>query len=725
MSFVIGGAAGTALSPLPWKLTDDSSIWSQTWPWTPVPEDGEYTYENTVCTLCPGGCGISVRKVDQRAVKIEGRAGHPINDGGICLLGLSGLQLLYGPTRVQSPMKRVGDRGQGQWKVITWNEAIDTVAAKLSELREAGTPQQAGCIVGSDRSVTAQLIDRFLQAYGSANFIKMPDMTDAYDVAFQRMHGKSAQPGFDVENADFVISFGSDVIEGWGSPVQMFRANSDWKASGATLVQVEPRLSTTAAKADTWLPVKPGTEAVLALGLAHVLIQENRYHTLFVHSYCAGFIDFKNRVLADYTPEKVAQATGLDKSTIISLARAFAGSRRPLALAGRGQGRTGTSAADVMAVHMLNALVGNINQKGGVIAIPEMTLAGWPEPEMDGIANAGNQAGRVDEAGSDRYPDVRHRAHALADRILSGAYPLSALFVHNANPLFALPDTAAVKAAIDKIPFVVSFSSFMDETAANADLILPDDHYLERYELIATPVGATRPMMELARPVVEPVCNTMSTGDVVMAVAQALGDPIASAFPWDSFEACLEETVAEWDTLTEDGLVVDDSVNPADWNTAFETDSGKFEFVALDAVTVDAQGDTGSYPLTLIPYNSMRLATGYIGSPPFMMKTVEDTILKGNEVMVEVNPETAHQLGIQSGQRASLETPKGRVRVRVFVFDGVMPGLVAMPRGLGHSAYDGYLANKGENVNALIGPVDDPASGLNAAWGIRAKLSKA
>ena len=102
LSFVIGGAAGTALSPLPWKLIDDSSIWSQNWAWTPVPKRGEITYVNSTCTLCPGGCGITVRKVGDRVVKIEGMKGHPVNDGGICDLGAAGTQLLYGPTRVKT-----------------------------------------------------------------------------------------------------------------------------------------------------------------------------------------------------------------------------------------------------------------------------------------------------------------------------------------------------------------------------------------------------------------------------------------------------------------------------------------------------------------------------------------------------------------------------------------------------------------------------------------------
>ena len=123
LSLGMGVAAGTALSPLPWKLIDDISIWTQMWPWTPVPEIGEVNYVNSTCTLCPGGCGITVRKIGDRAVKVEGKEGHPINSGGVCLLGLSGLQLLYGyDRRIKTPLKRIGNRGQGSFQKISWDE---------------------------------------------------------------------------------------------------------------------------------------------------------------------------------------------------------------------------------------------------------------------------------------------------------------------------------------------------------------------------------------------------------------------------------------------------------------------------------------------------------------------------------------------------------------------------------------------------------------------------
>lgn len=122
LSLGVGAGAGIALSPLPWKLTDDSSIWTQMWPWTPVPKDGAVNYVNTVSTICSSGCGISVRKIDDRAVKVEGLKGYPGSDGNACIHCMSGIQLLYSPAAVKSPLKRTGKRGEGKWQPISWDE---------------------------------------------------------------------------------------------------------------------------------------------------------------------------------------------------------------------------------------------------------------------------------------------------------------------------------------------------------------------------------------------------------------------------------------------------------------------------------------------------------------------------------------------------------------------------------------------------------------------------
>jgi menaquinone reductase, molybdopterin-binding-like subunit len=723
LSFVVGGAAGTALSPLPWKLMDDVSIWSQNWPWTPVPLDGKSAYAQSTCTLCPGGCGISVRKIDQRAVKIEGAKGHPINDGGICILGLSGLQLLYGPTRIQTPLKRVGKRGEGRWTAISWKQAISEVAGKLGDLRSQGKPQSLACIVPKEEGTVPQLLSRFMRVYGSPNYFRMPSIEDAYDAAIYLNQGVVGSAGMDVAHADFILSFGSALLDGYGSPVRLFKANSRLKEIHGTMVQIEPRLSNTAAKADRWLAVKPGGEADLALAMAGVIISRGAYNKDFVNNKIEGLDAFARMVQEKYTPESATAKTGIDYAVIAETAMKFASAKKPLALYGKGKGQTPGSLKEVLAVQALNALVGNINAPGGFQAMAAYDYINWPDMETDAVAAAGLQTPRLDGAGTEKYPHARFLLH----RLPAFAEGIEALLVAESNPCYSLSNVQAVQAAFDKIPFVVSFSSFMDETAMNADLILPNHHYLERFEDVPVTAGITRPTVGLCRPVVAPLYNTQHLGDSILQIAKALQGAIAAAFPWPDYETCLKTTLRDqWPALNSQGVWV--STGPSGQNSE-ETAAGKF--VLMNNVTgaifmaddVSMEGQSADYPLILIPYDSIRLASRYIGDPPFMVKTVSDTVIKGQAGFVGINPETAKKLGLTDGQTAQLTTPVGTAKVRVHHDEGVMPEVVAVPRGLGHTAYDGYLAGKGVNVNQLIGPVEDPASGLDAAWGIGAKLA--
>jgi len=726
LSFVVGGAAGTALTPLPWKLTDDLSIWSQNWPWTPVPPRGETTYAASTCTLCPGGCGISVRKVDDRVVKVEGRKGHPINDGGICPLGLSGAQLLYSPTRVRAPMKNVN----GSWREISWDAALQEIADTLKELRGKGQPQSVAWVSDTDRGIVAELSKRFLTVYGSPNFIRTPSMQDSYELVLYLTQGQRAMAGFDLANATYVLSFGSGIIEGWGAPPYLFRAKGAMQQKGGTISQLEGRLSKTAAKADQFIPVKPGTEGALALGLIHVILKEGLYRKEIVQNQSTGPDALKKIGGDEFAPDAVSKVTGVDPKTIVELAKAFAGAKKPLAVCGRGNGRhEAGNAQEFLAVHFLNALMGSINTTGGVIAVPEPDYVDWPEPEMDAVASAGMQQARVDGAGGKDFPLSRYLLNRLPEALGAGASsPVQVLFVNHANPAFSLMDTVKVEKSLKKIPLIVSFSSFMDETAALAHYILPNHVYLERFEDVPAAQGFPRPFIGLVKPVIAPILKTRHTGDVVIQLAKAVGGNVASAFAWDSYESCLQESLGgKWDALKAEGFWVDTQFSPA----AFETKSKKFEFANADIAllpayaALKAPGDDKTFPLVLIPFDTLRLASGAIGAPPFLVKALEETHLQKNDGLVEINPADAQKLGLADGAAAVLSTPKGTARVKVTLSEGIMPGLVAMVRGLGHTAYDRFLAGKGVNINRLMSSVEAPGTGFEAAWGVRAQLTKA
>jgi len=743
LSLGVGVAAGTALSPIPWKLTDDLSIWTQTWPWTPVPPRGPVNYVKTVSTLCAGGCGVMVRKVGDRGVKVEGLPGYPANPGGLCPQCLSGMQYLYGSAVIPGPMRRVGERGEGRWERISWDAAISETAAKLGAIRAAGNPEALACIVDRNVGTVPALLERFLAVYGSPNFMWSPSYLDGYELAFKFMHGVDAMPGFDLENSDFLLSLGSGVLDGWGSPGRMFRVHGRLKDTGGKFVQVEPRMSNSAMKADQWIPVNPGTEAMVALGMAYVLLEEGLYDAEFVEKYTAGMTDykdaagetrpgFKTLIAKNFSPRAVSRMTGVSSRTIETLARDFAGAKAPVAIFGRGEGDIPGGAQEFMAVHALNAMAGRVNKPGGVWAMMKPDYIQWREPELDDAARKGLATPRVDGARGEIFPHSASLLHRLPKALKNTEVsPVQALFVHAANPAYTLPDTAATKEALDRIPFIVSFSPHRDETTEMADLVLPHHNHFERWEDVPAPPGLNRPTIGLSRPVAAPQNDTRHVGDTVMALARKMGESAAAAFPWKNYEECLQKTLGrQFKKMVDQGYDANEGYEPIPLDEAFRTPDKKFHFISescpMDASggpdRIPVAGDASRFPLLLVPYDSMRLAHGATADSPFMMKIVEDHVLKGTDVFVEVNTKTAGKQGLAEGVLAVLSTPKGEVRVRIHTSDAILPGVIAMPRGLGHTAGSKYLAFKGANVNSLIEPVSDPVSGLDAAWGIRANL---
>ena len=725
LALVAGGAVGTALTPLPLKLTDDLSIWTQSFRYmpneVPVPPDGAVSSEPSVCKLCPGGCGISVRKIADRAVKIEGQEGHPVNNGGICTLGLAGLQLLYGPWRVKTPLKKEKDK----FVPVSWDQALSDIAGKLNDLRNNGKAAAVAGITGEGNNTTGRLLQRLLTAIGSPNFVTLPSSEDAVALAAGKMTGATGIPAFDFENSTYVLSFSAGLLDGWGSPVRMFQVNSHWKDKGARLVQVESRLSNTAAKADAWVPIKPDTEAVLALGIANIILRDG-LQAADVETDSNAFGEFRKLLKEKYGPDDVAKITGVDKPKLEKLARDFAKAARPVAVCGNGSGLDPVSSFEAMAVLALNALVGGINRSGGIRLAGPFDYINWPEPEPDAVAEKALAGPRLDDAGTAGFKDAASLPHRLIQKINSTAQsPVQALFVCDANPVFTLHDSEAVRNAFEKIPLIVSLSAYMDETAAAADYILPLHNYLERYEDVPTTAGLAKPLVGLARPVVRPVFDTRHPGDVLIALAKAMSGAVAGAFTWGSYEECLKQTLGDnWGTLSAKGYLMPSALAAMAESMA---PTGQVDFSALVSL---AQDQPQVPDLALVPYDCMRISGGRFGTPPFVLKTVSDTILKKTDsktfdVFVEINPVTARRCKVADGQTVVLETPAGKARVRIYETEGIANDVIAMPKGLGHTAYDAYLADKGVNINALVAPVEDPVSGFDVAWGVKAKLSKA
>ncbi|UCE82738.1 MAG: molybdopterin-dependent oxidoreductase [Deltaproteobacteria bacterium] len=781
VKLIAGGVGGTLLSPLPWKLADDTAIWTQNWFWRPSPERGGASTVNTVCQLCPGGCGISVRLInDRNAVNIDGNPTHPVNQGGICPLGAAGLQFLYGPSRIETPLQQTGKRGDLKtFKPISWDEALQILASQLQKMRQQTTGLV--CVSGKSEGTVPELFSRFLQAYGSPNYLTMPAAADAQALGSLVSQGTSSPIGYDLENAKMVMSFGCSYIEGWTAPSRMMAAFGGWRSqtnrSRTRTVQVEARGSLSASKADEWVAVVPGTEAALALGLAQVIVSEGLYDRSFIGQHTHGFEEFRSLLRRDYTPEKVAGITQVDKSKIVALARDFARTKPAVALHGLGQGRMPGSVYDFLAVQSLNALVGSLHQAGGMSRKPQLPLAPWPEVVLDATSLRGKSAPRVDGAGGSQFPLSTQVFYNFVNKAKEGrVQPGVMLWVYEANPVHNLADAQSFTAALEKMETVVSFSSFMDETTQLADLVLPGPTYLERLEDVPTPPGLQYRVFGLSNPVLNPRFETRHPGDVLIQLAKSLGGSVAASFPWSDYEAALRERVKGlanvpsgrvadepgiepwnvglgqnlepnygsfdelWEKLTEYGCWFDTSEPMPSWDSAFKTPTGKFEFfcqkmrqVGIEGsivtylphyAPVEPAGDTNTYPLVLVPYESMAITNGPVANPPFMTKLLFDFQLKGNDSFVEINPETAGRAGLREGDRVELQTERGTVKVRVHLTQAARPGVVFIPTGLGHTAFDSFIKGKGVNANEILVVRQEQITGLATWWDTRVKISK-
>ncbi len=794
-------AASVAVSQTPWRApelralaeAEDDGI-------NPTPS-GE-SWVNSVCLQCQAGCGIRVRVVDGRAVKIEGNPDYPLNQGRLCPKGQAGLQVLYDPDRIKGPMVRQGSRGSGQWQRISWPEALAVVVDRLGGLRSSGEPHTLVVLGGRYQGQMEPLMGRFLEAYGSPNHMVQSWIGSQSTIAAHYLtQGIEGFVGYDLANVNYLISFGASFAEAWRPTVQVQGLYAQMRRGRpgrrAKIVQVDPRYSVSASKADEWIAPRPGTDGALALGLAHVLIKENLYDRSFVATQTFGFDDwedggtkrrgFRSLVLEKYSPQVVAEITGVSEQTIVRLAREMAANGPALAVGERGSGGQSNGVYNRMAIHALNALLGSFEGKGGVVAQRTPPLSSWAPALQDDMARRGLSQPRIDGARGPRFPFAPGVSQVLPEAIRrSDPYPVKALFLYYANPLYSRPDTDRFYEAVAQVPFIVSFSPFYDESTAQADLILPDSTYLERLQDDLPLDLGGRALFGLRQPVVEPLYDTANTGDVLIQIAKGLGGTMAASFPWPSFEEAIKGRARGlfearrgsvmaatfdqfWAKMKEQGGWWEVATDGVGAPQLFQTPSGHFELYsqllrqnlerlagieapkkgvsseqALEAILkglgIVARGDEvylphfepprfvgeeDEYPFVLNTYKPMTMAQGWGANQPWLQEIYGLQVRRRWDAWVEINPEMAHELHIGDGDAVWVESPLGKIKLRAKLFDGVRPDVVNIPHGQGHTAFGRWARDRGANPNQIMANEYDSLSGVAAWSSTRVKIYKA
>ncbi len=485
----------------------------------------------TVCGLCESGCGTTVRLVDGLPVGLKGNPRHPLNRGGLCPVGKAGLEVLYAPDRLRGPLRRGAD---GRHHPTTWEEALSEIAVRLSELRADGRGDRVALVCGEPGRLFQDLAERFAAALGTPHVARLGG---EIAVPYRLTQGLDEAPGFDLAHSDLVLSFGLDLFEDGPAPLHAISAlvGARPTAERAALLHVGTRLSPSATKAESYLAVEPGTHAAAALGIAHVLVREGRIDQDFLSEHTFGFEDwtdgsgrahlgFRRLLLERYYPDRAAGLCGCEPRRLVRLARRLGEASAPVALAG-GDALSGSNAAWTgMAVHALNALLGAFERPGGVMLpapIPFSRLSG-PAPRLAG--------------GDDPV-------EAIVERAREGAPGLDALILVNADPVQTSPAGERLRAAMERIGLVVACASFLDETAAGADLVLPTPTYLETWRDATTPPMVAFSVLGLGSPVVEALYDSRHPGDILLELARRGGDGSAAALPWPDYEAYLGERI--------------------------------------------------------------------------------------------------------------------------------------------------------------------------------------
>ena len=455
------------------------------------------------------------------------------------------------------------------------------------------------------------------------------------------------------------------------------------------------------------VPIRPGTDGVLALGIAHLLLAADLYPAAAA-GRAGALIEGWNSGLANYTPQEVERITGVAAGRVERLARQFGDTRPAVAMVGGPPLAHSNGLFTALAVNALNALVGAPGQPGGVFFTPQLD-----------VAAAAQVSGPVLPAAA--------TIERLVAEGLSGASP-EVLLVDGANPVFTTPPAWRVREFIEQVPYVVSFGSFLDETSILADLILPDHSSLESWTEALPESGSMAAVASVAPPVMRPLYETRATPDVLLEVGRRLGRPLE--LPWQTFDELLaasftslpsDAAFGAWTAAQETGVWSGDL--PAALAVA-GTDTTAQDATPVAFTAPQFDGEAAEYPFHFLPYSSNAFLDGSLAHLPWLQEMPDPLTSAMWSSWVEINPVTAEQLGIGQGDVVEVASAHGTLRTGAVISPGIAPDLVAMPAGQGHRTFTRYASGRGESPVDLLAPVTDAATGSLAWAATRVRVSR-
>ncbi|OGS99566.1 MAG: molybdopterin oxidoreductase [Gallionellales bacterium RIFCSPLOWO2_12_FULL_59_22] len=770
---------------------------------------GGATVTKSICGQCPARCGIDIYNTNGRVHAIYGNNDHPIANGKGCPKMHLGTYMLYDPDRFKGPMKRTNpNKGRNEdpkFVPISWDEAYKTVADRLNNLRDKGESHKFGLFFGRGWGATdvGLTIVPFGELYGSPNapIGHSSICSDGSVLAKQCTDGNASYSSYDYRHSNYLLIFGANFLEAfrpYNNNLQVWGYIRGVKTPKTRVTYVDVHMNQTAAAADRALLVKPGTDGALALAIAHVILTEGLWEKSFVgdfkdganlfktgqtldpasfnEKWVKGLIEWWNAELKDRTPKWAAGVTTIAEDLITQTAREFGSTRPAIALFERGAHVHSNGVLNGMAIHSLNALVGSLFAEGGLGY--QMGPSYGPSPAnaadyMDDYAKNGphKKMPRIDLKGhEDGYLMAKNMIQEVGKNHLSGkaGYKLDTALFYMTNPVFSTPNAKNEWEEAVKTMFVIDTSPFPSEVAMMADIILPDNTYIERYQDAPTYPFQGFPLAQLRVPAIKPLYDTRTFGDSLIAIGSLIKGPTSEYFkklesaenivrhlakgfekdPGDNGVKDFETWKAKgcWfkkpyvyrqvrgEFLKWDGKGYNNPMSAEDVKKdLLMTDSGKFEFVSSymehkkDWVLAKTGRDpvkynmphweepkyTGGGDVHFISPKTAMHAEGRGGNIPHAITLLQPAAGGNKGALAEIHPSLASAKGIKDGGRIKIKSAVGEIIATARVTELTRPDTIVLPFEHGHWAWGRWAkALGGSHVDEIVPQQSDRISGM-------------
>ena len=669
----------------------------------------------STCTLCSDGCGVLVHLQDGRPVRVEGDPDHQASQGALCVRGAASLEILNSPERLTHPLRRTGERGEGKWERLSWDEALDAVAGGLSAAKAAHGPESVVFARGGAKGYQDRYLARFANLFGSPNVTATSNICHVPRAnAAAVTHGYFPMPDYEHP---------PEVIVLWGvnpqfTSVAQHRRIARALEEGTRLVVIDTVDTWYTRRAELWVRPRPASDLALTLGVIHVVIEEGLYDSEFVEKWTVGFDELRAAV-REATPEETERLTWVPPEQVRALARAYAGAQRAVLDWGNAFDGNLNSFQSGRALSILRGLTGNLGRPGGEIdwAPPSIVPAGSPELNAQDAISPELRARRI---GAEEgilpiyYSGLPQKS--MKAILEEDPYHVEALYIPGAAVLQSYNDSREVRRALQKVGFLAVAELFMTPTAEMADILLPVTSYLETDSVH---LCAVKPCVSIVQKVAE-VGEAWSDLHIYNELSRRMG--FGEAF-WPSETAAADYLLAPagltFDEFREIGVLPATKLYRSHEAAGFDTPSGKVELASgrlaewgFDPVPVyheppetpfSAPALAERYPLILTSQKPQQFLHTAFRQIPGLRAAHPDPI-------VRLHPDTPAGLHIAYGDWVWIENQRGRVTQKAALTDTVDPRVVvAEPSWWYPEDDEGLHGSERSNLNVLAS--SDPPYG--------------